>query len=901
MKNLFAALIVTVFIAISVGIFGFFITSAHLPQLITVEDYHPLVVSEIFARDNTKIGEFYREKRIIIPFTQIPKGIIQAFISAEDSKFFEHGGLNFTAILRATLANLKAGHSVQGGSTITQQVAKSLMLTPEKKLSRKIKEAILAYRMEKNLSKENILWLYLNQIYLGHGAYGVEAAAQIYFRKHVKDLTVAECALLAGLPQAPSKYSPILNPTRAKERQVYVLNRMADEGYITKDEAHQSAQELVKVYFKEEFEDIAPFYKETVRQFLTTDLGEEKVLDEGIKIYTSIDMKKQIAAEEAIKKNLRDLDKRQGYRGPQKNLSTAEEIATFLVKERDDLMLKTLPYRIVYPDGKEPPHPPLDLSHKVGTPNRPSYVELNQVVEGIVTKIDAKNGLVTVRIAETEGLIDLDDMSWARKPDPTKHFSEDVVRDPSKVLKIGDLIEVKVKADKFFSARLDKIYNNKKLKKKIPLPADLPNFADFLALGLEQEPQTQGALLSFDLDTNDVLAMVGGSNYEKSEYNRALQATRQTGSAFKAIIYAAAMEKGYTPATVIVDAPIVYEEGEGQETKKWKPGNFENKFSGDVLFRTAIIKSLNIPTVKILEKINLDWVAKYARRLGIFSPLNLDYTMALGSSSITLYEMTKAFSAFAKNGKRIHPILIKKVTDSSGKEVLAQNILLDEKFSKELDTLEQEFHPTLQPGGTPGLAGTTPMPRATVMPIAANNPSKTDPNAFDINKVFDFTDPDQLISPQTAYLITHLLKGVVQEGTGNRARALNRPVAGKTGTTNGYYDAWFVGFTPHISTGVWVGFDDQKSIGRLETGNAAALPIWVDYMTAAVESYPPTDFAIPPGIVFANIDSETGKLATAKSKKAVREAFREGTEPTETANETPQNEDKNFFKEDLSN
>src|ERR1700677_179642 len=249
MKNLFAILIIFVFIAVSVGIFGFFITSAHLPQLITVEDYHPLVVSEIFARDNTKIGEFYREKRIIIPFTQIPKGVIQAFISAEDSKFFEHGGLNFTAILRATLANIKAGHSVQGGSTITQQVAKSLMLTPEKKLSRKIKEAILAYRMEKNLHKEDILWLYLNQIYLGHGAYGVEAAAQIYFRKHVKDLTVAECAILAGLPQAPSKYSPILNPSRAKERQVYVLNRMAEEGYLTKDQARNSALEPIKVYF----------------------------------------------------------------------------------------------------------------------------------------------------------------------------------------------------------------------------------------------------------------------------------------------------------------------------------------------------------------------------------------------------------------------------------------------------------------------------------------------------------------------------------------------------------------------------------------------------------------------------------------------------------------------------
>jgi penicillin-binding protein 1A len=896
-KNLFAGLIIVLFIGVAAAIFGFLVISAHLPQLITVKDYHPLVVSEIFARDNTKIGEFYREKRVVIPYSDIPIGIVHAFISAEDSQFFKHGGINFTAILRATLANIKAGHSVQGGSTITQQVAKSLMLTPEKKFSRKIKEAILAYRMEKNLRKEDILYLYLNQIYLGHGAYGIEAAAQIYFRKHVQELTLAECAILAGLPQAPSKYSPILNPTRAKERQVYVLNRMAEENYITKDVAHAAALEPVKVYFKEEFDEIAPFYKETVRQFLTEDLGEEKVLDEGIKIYTGLDAKKQIAAEEALKKDLRDLDKRQGYRGPLKTLKTEEEIALFLVKERDDLLLKALPYRYVYPEGKEPPKPPLNLTHKPGEPNRPAYINLNQIVEGVVLKVDQKNGLVTVRLAETQGLIDIDDMSWARKPDATKHYTEDVVKDPSKVLKAGDIIQVKVKGDKFTSARLDKIYKNKKLKKSLPLPPELSNFGDYLALSLEQEPLTQGALLSFDLDTSEVLAMVGGTNFEKSEYNRALQAARQTGSAFKAIIYAAAMEKGFTPASVIVDAPIVYEEGEGQESKKWKPGNFENKFSGDVLFRTAIIKSLNIPTVKILEKIGLEWVAKYARRLGIFSPLNLDYTMALGSSSITLYEMTKAFSAFARGGKRIHPLLIKKVTDSSGKETLASNISLDEKFKKELDILEEEFHPP-QNTTVPTTMPTVVQPAPKTSPVVAAK--EKDPNAFDITKVFNFTDPDQLISPQTAYLITHLLKGVVLEGTGARARSLNRPVAGKTGTTNGYFDAWFVGFTPHISTGVWVGYDDQRSLGRLETGNSAALPAWVDYMTAAVDSYPPTDFNVPPGIVFANIDSETGKLATAKSKKAVREAFREGTEPTETTNETPQSEEKNFFKEDMS-
>jgi len=880
LKNIIAVVIIVGFLGVIGITISFFIAAASLPKLITLEDYKPLVVSEIYSRDGKKVGEFFREKRIIIPYKQIPEQVYRAFIAAEDSTFFKHGGINLTAILRASIANLKAGHTVQGGSTITQQVAKSLMLTPEKKLSRKIKEAILAYRMEKNLTKEDILYLYLNQIYLGHGAYGVQAAAQNYYRKDVSELTLAETAMLAGLPQAPGKYSPVLNPLRAKERQVYVIGRMADDGYITKDEAKKAISEPVKVYYREEFQDLAPFYKETVRQFLNASLGEEKVLDEGIKIYTAMDSKKQLAAQASVEKNLRDLDKRQGYRGAEKNLKTAEEIAQLLVKERDSLMQKNQPYRIVTPDGKEPPKPPLDLKHKDGTPNIPTYVTVNQIVKGVVTKIDTKWSLVTVRFTESQGLIDIDDMNWARKPDVTKHHTEDTIKDPSKALKIGDVVDVRIKSDKFTSKRIDEQLKKVKVvkgKKPPPPPADLPPFAEYVGLTLEQEPIAQAALLSFDLDTGDVLAMVGGSNFAKSEYNRALQAARQTGSTYKAIIYAAALDKGFTSASTIVDAPVVYEEGEGQETKKWKPGNFENKFSGDVLFRNAIIKSLNIPTVKILETIGLDWVAKYSRRLGIFSPLNLDFTMALGSSGVTLFEMTKAFSVFAKGGKITKPILIKKVTDSAGKEILIENVLLDEKFKKEIDALA-----SATPIATPVAAETT-----------GAAPAVTE-------ETFKFDNPDQAISAQTAYLITNLLKGVVQEGTGWRAKALGRPSAGKTGTTNGYYDAWYVGYTAHVSTGVWVGFDDEKPLGRFETGNASALPIWVDYMNVAVEDTPASDFAVPSGIVFANIDAETGKLASAKSKRAVREAFREGTEPSASGEELPQAEEKNFFKEDLS-
>lgn len=896
-KNFIAGLLIVIFLTVAVIGFTFFAMSASLPKMITLADYKPLVVAQVFSRDGKKVGEYAREKRIVIPYSKMPKQLVNAFVAAEDSMFFKHSGINYLAIVRAAIANIKAGHTVQGGSTITQQTAKSLMLTSRREISRKIKEAILAYRMEKNLRKEDILYLYLNQIYLGHGAYGVEAAAENYFRKSVADLTLAESAILAGLPQAPGKYAPHLKPQKAKERQLYVLNRMLEEGFVTKEEAVKAALEEVKVYYRESFTDIAPFYLETVRQFLVQELGETKVLDEGIKVYTAMDYKKQVAAQESVNKNLRDLDKRQGYRGVKKNLKTAEEIAEFLAKTKEELITKSLPYRILQPLGKEEKKQPLDLNKKSASTNLPTYLKLEQVTDGVVTKVDSKKGLVTVRVAEAQGLIDIDDMKWARKPDSTKHWTEVQVTDPAKVVTVGDVIEVKVKLDKFFSERLDKIEKAKKVTKKKAVVEEEYVFADYLGLSLEQEPVVEGALLSFDLETSEVLAMVGGSNFERSEYNRALQAARQTGSAFKAITYAAALDKGYHANSVIIDAPVVFEEGEGQEVKKWKPGNFENKFSGDTLFRTALIKSLNIPTVKIIEKIGVDWVAKYSRRLGIFSPLNLDFTMALGSSSVTLYEMTKALSIFPKGGKKIHPLLIKKVTDFTDTQTLVENITLDKKFEKELNKLEVEFHPELAEKLGVELAEGAPSP--TPLPIPTPETDETGKIKIDGKMAFAFENPEQVISPQSAYLILHLLKGVVNEGTGQRAKAIGRPSAGKTGTTNGYYDAWYVGFTPQVSTGVWVGFDDEKPIGRLETGASAALPVWVDYMKAAHEEVPPTDFSVPSGIVFANIDTETGKLATVRSKKAAREAFRDGFEPTTTSDATS-TEEKNFYKEDLS-
>jgi penicillin-binding protein 1A len=867
--------------------------NSELPELIGLADYKPLLVSEVFDRNGKKFGEFFREKRILVPYDQIPKTVIDAFIAAEDGAFFEHGGINYQAILRSIFANIRSGKKSQGGSTITQQVARSLMLSSEKTYTRKIKEVLLTWKMEKVLKKQDILFLYLNQIYLGQGAHGVGAAAQVYFRKDLKDLTVPEAAILAGLPQAPSRYSPIHNPSSAKERQRYVLNRMAEEGFITKQQAEAYIAEPVKLFVWQNFKELAPSYLETVRQMLVNEIGEELVLDKGIKVYTSLDLPKQIKAQEEVQAGLRALDKRQGYRGPLKNITEPTQVAEFLLETRNKLMDEFSPERILKPDGTFDPRGPLNLTGKLENgeeaPVLASFIPLQKVIEGVVTKVDDVSGLVYVRFAENKGLIDLDSMTWARKPDPNVKSAEAPVKKPSAALKVGDVIQVKVVAKEFKSERLSKLLaeQKKKTKGRAGAQIELPDFKRNVQLELEQEPLVEGSLLSIDQQTQDVIALVGGYDFVRSKFNRALQAARQTGSSFKAFVYLAALDKDYTPATPIIDAPIVYEEqdegqddGKATETKVWRPKNDSNRFGGDILFRNALIRSLNVPTVKVIEKIGVDWAATYARRLGIFSPLNMDFTLALGSSGITLYEMTRAFGIIGRMGKRLTPVIIRKVLDSEGKEI-AKNITLDQRYKNEISRIEDDFEQR----------------RQNYLKDPTSPASKKEPPIF-------FADKDQLIKPQTAYVLTTILQGVIDErgGTGGAAQSLGRPVAGKTGTTSAYYDAWFMGYTPDIVTGVWVGFDEEKTIGRGEVGARAALPIWLEYMKSAHEGLPPRGFPVPDGVVFANIDNETGHLVSNSSKSVVRQAFIDGTEPGSAKN--PQQDaveqDKAFYKEDMS-
>jgi penicillin-binding protein 1A len=863
---------------------------SNLPEIIKVSDYKPLMVTDVYARGGQKIGEFAREKRILTPYEKIPLKLQNAFVAAEDDTFWTHHGINYVAMMRAFIVNMTTGEKRQGASTITQQVAKTLLLQDNAKTyTRKIKEILLAQKMEDNLSKQDIMYLYLNQIYFGEGAYGVAAAADTYFRKPLEKLTTAEMAMLAGLPKAPSDYSPTDNPQKAKTRQRYVLGRMRDLKQINDQEYEQAINESVTVYVSRETKFIAPHFVETLRQMLIPIVGEKALLDEGLKIYTSIDYKAQIAANKAMQDGLREVDKRQGWRGPLKTITDPKEQEKFLLQTRKTLQSETQPIRVIQPNGNFAPDAPLEVFHKKApngqiVSNIPPYIEKGQVIEALITNVDDGMGLVTARFADGQGLIDIADMTWARRFDTSVNLKRaPKITKPSQALKAGDVVLVKVQDDKFRRIA--------PAPKKGQKAAPMQSYDDFAYLMLEQRPIVEGALLSLDQHTGEVIAMVGGYEFvhNKNEFNRTIQARRQTGSSFKTIVYASALDRGYTPGTPVQDAPLVYEgEDEGQEEGKvWKPHNHDQKFEGDILFRKALIRSLNIPSVKILEDVGVNWSIDYARRLGVFSPLNQDLSLVLGSSSLTIYEMTKVFSEFGRGGVKVTPLIVRKVTDRNG-TVLAENISLDRRFEKEISATQAALEARKA-------INSEPPPLAKSLKIIGAHEA-----GLPWTSSFYFQDPNQLIRPETAYLMTTILQAVVNEGTGAKARALGRPAAGKTGSTNGYFDGWFIGYTPQIATGTWVGFDQEKSIGLGEVGGDTALPIWVEYMKSAHQDLPIEDFSVPQGVVFANIDGQTGGLASSSSTNVVRQAFIDGTEP-KTLSGSPSTEDETeFLKKDLS-
>ncbi|HKC95724.1 MAG TPA: PBP1A family penicillin-binding protein [Nitrospira sp.] len=727
--------------------------SRDLPDLNQLQNYQPSLVTQVYSSDKQLIGQFFIERRILTPLQQIPERLRRAVIAVEDVRFFEHPGLDYIGILRAAWTNLRRGGKVEGASTITQQLARSLFLSSERTFDRKVRELVLAYKMELVSTKEQILETYLNQIYFGQGAYGVAAAAQSYFGKDLSALTVAEVAFLAGLPKSPNHFSPFKNYARAKKRQEHVLTRMEEAGFLTPEEREKAEAEPLS-FRRPGSEQTAPYFVEYIRQLLIAKYGEAMVYKGGLNIVTTLNLDMQRAAEAAFETGLRELDKRQGWRGPLRTVDPASLAA-----------------------GNVP----------VATIDQP--VAVRDQREAVVAKVG--KDFFSVQLGSTAAKLLFDDMAWAKRRLTGADTAKDVVVNPNlkQILKPGDVIEVRVK----------------KIEK------------EHIYVQLEQTPLVEGGLIAVDPGKGAIRAMVGGYDFNRSEYNRAVQAHRQPGSAFKPIIYATAVNQGMSPASVVLDAPVVYEQIE--EEKTWKPENYGKKFHGMVTLREALAHSHNLATVRLLDKVGVKNVIDFARQVGITSPLAPDLSLGLGSSSVGLLELTSAYSALLNQGTRAEPYAIVSVTDNSAQ------------------VLEKEEVKT-----------------------------------------------QEVVSKETAYLITNMMEDVVQKGTGQAAKSLGRPIAGKTGTTNEFINAWFIGGTPNLVTGVYVGFDDRRSLGETESGAHAALPIWIDFMRQALKPLPVIPFTIPEGITFVKVDPSTGLLNSEQEDQPGNvEIFARGSEPTQAA------------------
>jgi penicillin-binding protein 1A len=736
---------------------GYLALTTGIPHMNEIKGYIPVEGTTVYADDDTVIGEFRIEKGKYVKLSDVPENLIRAIVSVEDSRFWLHQGIDYIAIVRAIVQDIYAGRIKQGASTITQQLAKVVFLSPERTITRKLKEATLAFRLEKSLTKEEILEIYLNKIYFGHGAYGVEMAARAYFGKPVSEVSLAEAALICGLVKAPSRYSPYANLDKAKQRQYIVLKRMESEGYITAEQAAEAYEKPLYLSSAKYKKYTPNYFLEYVRKYLEDEYGVEMTYKGGMRVYTTLNRNVQVSAVNSLKDGLMNLDKRQGFRGPMghKEIDLEEELkgeGSFkkVVMKKGDLLTAT------------------------------------------VLKVSDTEALVKAR--DIVGKLFVKDAKWARKVIDSKG---NVIKryknlKLANILKRGDIINVTVK--------------NADGKEPV--------------FKLEQEPLVQGAVVAIEPSTGYIRAIVGGYDFGKSEFNRAVFARRQAGSAFKPVIFAAAMDSGLTPASVIEDKPLRYE---SKQFGDWEPENYDEKYHGATRLRYALAHSMNIITVKLLEEVGVERVIKFARKLGVKGPFPHNLTLALGSMSISPLEITSAYAVFAQNGVRTDPIAIKYVIDRKG------NV------------------------------------------IENNQPKRV-----------------RAVDPRTAFLLTTMLEDVVKSGTGWRAKALKRPVAGKTGTTNDYRDAWFIGYTPELVSSVWVGFDNMKTLGKGETGSKAAAPIWVSFMKKALSEISPFDtasgekrpFPVPGGIVTAVIDPVTGLLATNETEKMV-EFFKEGTVPTE--------------------
>ncbi|MFL9826342.1 penicillin-binding protein 1A [Rhodoplanes sp. SY1] len=757
--------------------------SKDLPDYTQLQEYEPPVMTRVHAVDGALLAEYARERRLYLPIQAIPKQVINAFISAEDKNFYEHGGLDFTGIARAGLLfvqNIGSSRRPQGASTITQQVAKNFLLTNEVSFDRKIKEALLALKIERAYSKDRILELYLNEIYLGFSAYGVAAASLLYFDKSVNDLTVAEAAYLAALPKAPSQLHPFRQRDRAVERRNYVIDRMVENGYVTAADGEAAKKTPLNVTPRPTGAHIfaGEYFAEEVRREILEKFGEKRLYEGGLSIRTTLDPKLQVMARKAFTDGLVRFDEGQGWRGPVTRIDVTGDWGPRLADVR--ALSDVAPWRLAV------------------------VLETADQAARIGLQPGREPGGAVKREREV-GILPLDGLKWAKATSGPARGK--AVAKTSQVLEPGDVVYVEPVAGKDGQFRLRQI------------------------------PEISGAMVVMDPVTGRVVALVGGFSFDQSQFDRATQAMRQPGSSIKPLVYAAALDNGYTPSTIVVDAPIEIDQGPGIGV--WRPENYSTgKYYGPQTLRFGIEHSRNVMTVRLTQDIGMPLVAEYAKRFGIYDHMPPYLSYALGAGETTVMRMVTAYSMIANGGRRITPTLIDRIQDRTGKTVYKH----DQRECRGCEADGWQNQPE------PGLIDRR----------------------------------EQVLDPMTAYQITSIMEGVVQRGTGNAVAAVGKPVAGKTGTTNDEKDVWFVGFTPELAVGVYLGYDKPRHIGRGASGGHMAAPIVRDFLKVALADKAPVPFRVPPGIKLIRIDAASGTRAGPGTTKAILEAYKPGTAPAES-------------------
>ena len=753
--------------------------SKDLPDYSQLKDYEPPVMTRVHAADGSLLAEYANERRLYLPIQAVPKLVINAFLAAEDKNFYEHGGLDFYGIARAVMLyiqNYGSSRRPQGASTITQQVAKNFLLSSELSMTRKVKEALLALRIERTYSKDKILELYLNQIYLGLGAYGVAAASLLYFDKSVHELSVAEAAYLAALPKGPNNYNPFRRRDEAIARRNYVIDRMVEDGYVAADAGEKAKKEPLNVTVRPTGARIfeAEYFAEEVRRYIYENYGEKKLYEGGLSVRTTLDTKLQVLARKTMINGLVNFDEQQGWRGP---VTTIGMSGDWGVKLADVKSLSDIdPWRMAVVLDVT------DQSARIGL--QPARDPAGNVVKDRET-----------------GIVPLDGVKWAK---PTNGPAKPIQR-VGQVLNVGEVIYVEPTKDEG-------------------------------QFRLRQVPEISGAMVVMDPHTGRVLAMVGGFSYDQSQFNRATQALRQPGSSFKPIVYATAIDNGYTPSTIVLDAPIEVDMGQGGGI--WRPENYGGKFYGPSTLRFGLEQSRNVMTVRLAQDIGMPLIAEYAKRFGVYDDLPPYLSYALGAGETTVLRMVTAYAMLDNGGRRVKPTLIDRIQDRYGRTIYKH----DERQCMGCDADKWRDQP--------------------------------EPTLVDHREL--------VIDPMTAYQITSMMEGVVQRGTATVVRDVGKPIAGKTGTTNDEKDVWFIGFSPDIVCGVYMGYDKPRHIARGATGGHVAAPIVRDFLKVALADKPPIPFRVPPGIKLIRVDAHSGMRAGPGDARAILEAFKPGTAPPDS-------------------